>query len=722
MVSWSTNDAAAPARARKAGSGRAAGLSPTARPRGREVRRDLWRVGTLVSLSCAFFLVFVALAAHALLTVGWAMLPFVLMIAGLFYCALAYQVIRLGAARRGAQGAPAAADPSLLGADAPSVTVLIPSYRESRRVVIETVLSAALARYRKKRIVVLVDDPPDASEALAETLGAIETVKVWMAEAAAICDAALAEEPGVAAYVRAHEALAGWLSQVANRLRAEGDPSFRHVDRFVLDRVVLELARHHRRAAQQLRTQAMPDLDAARDAIAAVAAGEIVSFQRKQFANLSHGANKAMNLNAYLGLMGGDWQISCGPEGRRLRPAPEGQADLAIPQSDYVLTLDADSVIVADYILTLVGVLEDSPRAAVAQTPYLTFPEGGTPVERIAGATTDIQYLIHQGSSHYGAAYWVGANAVIRTRALQDILRTRQEGDTLVKVFVQDKTVIEDTGSTIDLQDHGWHVHNHFDPMAYSATPADFGALAIQRKRWANGGLILFFDLLRSHRREGARLTSLPRLLVRSHYLLSPLIGNCGILALMLMSTDTPHAMFWTPLFMAPYFVLYMLDLQRMGYCWWNLFGVCALNLMLLPVNLAGILASIWQMAGGPRHNFMRTPKVASRSFIPPYAFLFNLAVLCLMAVYVALGLRNGQLAGTVIPLINIGLYGYGLIRFVGVRDGFNDLALRLRQLTGAALRPLWRVAAPSPQPHAPFTLGSDCAPLPLTPAPEETR
>lgn len=38
--------------------------------------------------------------------------------------------------------------------------------------------------------------------------------------------------------------------------------------------------------------------------------GEIGSFQRKNFGNLSHAANKAMNLNVYLGLMGGRWRVA----------------------------------------------------------------------------------------------------------------------------------------------------------------------------------------------------------------------------------------------------------------------------------------------------------------------------------------------------------------------------------------------------------------------------
>ncbi len=680
MLAWSYTDATVKAAARPSEMDIGAGTCANTPPAGHSPGRgELWFVSVLVLLSSVMFGVFGVLAFDALTTIGWSMLPFLLMIGGLFYCALAYQVIRWGTAQRGRSVAQSW-DQALLKANAPDVTVLIPSFQESRRVVIGTVLSAALATYRNKRIVVLVDDPPDAVEALAETLQAIETVRGWLRQAGIIRDTALAKGDRLS-IARAYAGLADWVDATGRLIRSESDPSFAHVDDFMVNRVLNTLASRYRNAARRLIEDRSADIEPFRDALCCIATGDIQSFQRKSYANLTHAPNKAMNLNAYLGLMGKGWTIRKEQGRIKLIEAPAGTEDVYVPESTYVLTLDADSVILPDYILALVSVLERTPTAAVAQTPYLSFPGGPSPVERIAGATTDIQHLIHQGSGHYGAAYWVGANAILRMRALHDIATFRQDGEAKVTVFVQDKTVIEDTGSTIDLHDRGWHVHNHLTPMAFSATPADFGALAIQRKRWANGGLILFFDLLRSHFRHPRALRELPRLVVQSHYLLSPAIGNIGILGLMLLWTSTPHAIFWTPLFMVPYFLLYMVDLERMGYRWWELFGVSSLNLMLLPVNLAGILASVWQMLGGQRHKFVRTPKLATRTFIPPYAFLFNLTILLLMIGYVVSGLVERKLLGTVIPALNVLFYSYGIYRFIGLRDGFHDLLLRCGQI-----------------------------------------
>ena len=133
----------------------------------------------------------------------------------------------------------------------------------------------------------------------------------------------------------------------------------------------------------------------------------------------------------------------------------------------------------------------------MTQTPYSSFRGAGTRIERLAGATTDIQHILHQGMSHYGATFWVGANAVIRKRALEDIVETEFVGGFEMRRYIQDRTVIEDTESTLDLGTHGWTLVNYPERLSYSATPPDFGSLIVQRRRWANGGLLILPKLWR---------------------------------------------------------------------------------------------------------------------------------------------------------------------------------------------------------------------------------
>ena len=56
----------------------------------------------------------------------------------------------------------------------------------------------------------------------------------------------------------------------------------------------------------------------------------------------------------------------------------------------------------------------------------------------------------------HGATFWVGANAVLRKRALDDVVQVEYVGDWPIRRYIQDRTVIEDTESSIDLATHGW--------------------------------------------------------------------------------------------------------------------------------------------------------------------------------------------------------------------------------------------------------------------------
>jgi cellulose synthase/poly-beta-1,6-N-acetylglucosamine synthase-like glycosyltransferase len=184
---------------------------------------------------------------------------------------------------------------------------------------------------------------------------------------------------------------------------------------------------------------------------------QITSFERKRYVSLSHEPNKAMNLNSYMGLMGGYYREVDTVGGKALVQARPG-GGLHIPEPDYVVTLDADSVLLPEYCLRLVHLLEqhEYQDMAIAQTPYSAFPGSDTRLERIAGASTDLQHIVHQGLTYYDATFWVGANAVIRKKALDDIAETSYIGDWEIKQYIKDRTVIEDTESTIDMGIHSW--------------------------------------------------------------------------------------------------------------------------------------------------------------------------------------------------------------------------------------------------------------------------
>src|SRR5215470_15945730 len=89
-------------------------------------------------------------------------------------------------------------------------------------------------------------------------------------------------------------------------------------------------------------------------------------------------------------------------------------------------------------------------------------------LERTAAATTDIYYYVTEGMGFANAGFWVGASATIRKQALLDIASHHVERDQVFPAYIQDKTVIEDTGATIDLIRCGWRVENYPARLSYS--------------------------------------------------------------------------------------------------------------------------------------------------------------------------------------------------------------------------------------------------------------
>jgi hypothetical protein len=200
--------------------------------------------------------------------------------------------------------------------------------------------------------------------------------------------------------------------------------------------------------------------------------------------------------------------------------------------------------------------------------------------------------------------------------ALDDILEIETSGGFEVRRYVQDRTVIEDTESSVDLGQHGWTLVNYPERLSYSATPPDFGSLVVQRRRWANGGLLIlpkFFRQMRARRRAGdpVRLTEV---MLRVNYMASIAWASFGLVFLLAYPYDSRLL---SPLVLVaalPYFLAQAADLKACGYRYSDILRIYGFNLILLPVNLAGVIKSIEQSLTGKKIPFARTPKVRNRT------------------------------------------------------------------------------------------------------------
>lgn len=618
---------------------------------------------------------------------------------------LAYQVARAGYVRH--TDAHTAEDVDALEAidvdDVPALAVLVPAYKESPGVVRRTLISAALQRYARRRVVLLIDDPcnPRAHEDAAnlEAMRALPAALEEIFDAAAThFDCARSEfEQRVATerWNAKDEAvvLAKLWSDAAEWLdrEIERQDCTDHSAALLVNHVLIPCRDAHQKRARYFRDIGegglAVDVEAASREyrrLAALFRVAFSSFERKRYDNLSHEPNKAMNLNSYLSGMGSSFQEVPGADGtlRLERTGAPGAIDIA--DAEFVLTLDADSVLLPDYAFRLARILmkPGNERVAVAQTPYSAFPNAPGLLERTAGAQTDIQYLMHQGFTHNGATFWVGANALLRKAALEDIATEHIERGHRVMKYIQDRTVIEDTESTIDMVDRDWTLYNHPQRLAFSATPPDFGSLAIQRQRWANGGLIILPKALRYLARGPLRWAKVVEAFLRVHYLASVAAVNTAFLLIMFGPFERNLHIVWVPLSMIPYMALYARDLLHCGYRWVDFPRVYALNLLLLPVNLGGTLRSLYQALTGKRAAFGRTPKVSGRTaahgtyVLAEYALFGAALVMGVMHVLEQKWL-SAVFAGTYVAFMS-----YAVVRFVGLRESVEDLRLWLRPVT----------------------------------------
>lgn len=627
-------------------------------------------------------------------------ISYLVVVTFLTFSALMYLIMRQGALQRFSTHVrvPRAELDRHFAKNQHSITVLVPSYSEEPEVIRKTLLSAALQEYPKKRVVLLLDDKPNPKQATAAArlhatrqLG--NDIMELLSEPRNRFVTALHEfekkharktsvKAGEITELAAHYAwAAGWLNTLAHNEEVSD-----HVDLFFSEQVLRGLAKELSLMGNALTASANEGagLPVARAKqlyrrLAWTFDGELEVFERKKYASLSHEANKAMNLNSYIGLMGGAYRTQETPDGPALVPvANESRADFVVPDSDFLLTLDADSILLRDYCLRLVYFLEqpDNARIAVTQTPYSSFRGAATRIERLAGATTDIQHILHQGMSYYNATFWVGANAVIRKNALDDIVEKEWIGGFEIRRYIQDRTVIEDTESSVDLALHGWTLANYPERLSYSATPPDFGSLIVQRRRWANGGLLILPKLFKqiSERRSRGEIVSRAEILIRLNYMASIAWASFGLIFLLAFPYDSRLLSPFVVLAALPYFLCMASDLKYCGYKRSDVLRIYGFNLILLPVNLAGVLKSLQQALSGKKIPFARTPKVKDRTISPMMyvitpLLIVTFSVLTLWRDYHANNWANAAFAG-----FNAAVALWAIFAYIGVFNILIDL------------------------------------------------
>lgn len=629
---------------------------------------------------------------------------YLIVVTFLTFSALVYLIMRQGALQRFAKHVrvPRAELDRHFARHQSSITVLVPSYSEEPQVIRKTLLSAALQEYPNIKVMLLVDDnpyptDPTVAARLDETRNISNGIMELLREPRERFTAAAGKHArsttrsvspeGVQELSGHYMWAAAWLHRQADAEEIED-----HVDVFFAEQVLRAMGDELRLVGKALAASADEGTPLPNERVTQLYnrlvwtfTAELGVFERKKYASLSHEANKAMNLNSYIGLMGHSYRQQQTPAGIVLHPvAKPGKGDITFADSEFLLTLDADSILLRDYCVRLVYFLQQpgNERVAVTQTPYSSFRGAGTRIERLAGATTDIQHILHQGMSQYNATFWVGANAVIRKRALEDIAETEWIGGFKIHRYIQDRTVIEDTESSIDLALHGWTLVNYPERLSYSATPPDFGSLVVQRRRWANGGLLIL-PKLRAQIRERRRrneFVSRTEIMIRLNYMASIAWASFGLIFLLAFPYDGRLLSPFVLLAALPYFLTMASDLKYCGYKRSDVLRIYGFNLILLPVNLAGVLKSLEQALTGKKIPFARTPKVKDRTIAPLLyvttpLLIVGFSLFTLWRDYMGHNWGNAAFAA-----FNALVATWAIVAYIGI---FNTIIDTLRGLTG---------------------------------------
>jgi cellulose synthase (UDP-forming) len=294
--------------------------------------------------------------------------------------------------------------------------------------------------------------------------------------------------------------------------------------------------------------------------------------------------------------------------------------------------------------------------------------------------------------AYYNASMWVGASALVRRAVLDDIVREETERGHPVKVYIDNRILIEDAAATIDLLGKAWFVYHDPARLSYSATPADFGALIIQRRRWANGGLLILPRFLGYVFRRPWSLGKFRDAMLRTPNLISASLNGVGVPILLFYRFDDDLVPLYILLAALPYYVLYASDLVMAGYRWTDFPRVYALGLLLIPVNLAGTIQSLRQACTGRPVPFRRTPKIAGRTSTP-LCYLMLSYGLCAYALFCAVSdAVLGKYRHMGFSLFTGLVASYGVAVFIGWRATQEDVRAALGRINwprGRWLRPV---------------------------------
>lgn len=157
-------------------------------------------------------------------------------------------------------------------------------------------------------------------------------------------------------------------------------------------------------------------------------------------------------------------------------------------EADLVAVLDADHIAQPCFLRNTLGYFDD-PGVALVQTPQDfynldSFEHQARGGAKLFNEQAIFYRVIAAAKNRWGAAFWCGTGAVVRTKALRSV------GGVAIG------TVTEDIHTTIRLHRQGWKTVYHNEVLARGIAARTASEYLLQRRRWATGAM----QVLRSER------------------------------------------------------------------------------------------------------------------------------------------------------------------------------------------------------------------------------
>jgi cellulose synthase/poly-beta-1,6-N-acetylglucosamine synthase-like glycosyltransferase len=150
--------------------------------------------------------------------------------------------------------------------------------------------------------------------------------------------------------------------------------------------------------------------------------------------------------------------------------------------SDFVLTMDADTVLLPDSVEKMAKELIARPELGAVCARYWAAGRGGLVhrLQRLEYARYDDMRELRGWRVNVAS----GAAAMYRQSALTDVVALRGKPEPW-----DNESLIEDYALTLDLKTRGWRVGAAPEAHVYTEPPATFRELWTQRLRWGRGGM-----------------------------------------------------------------------------------------------------------------------------------------------------------------------------------------------------------------------------------------